>query len=155
METNPSRAHLRRFSIFLALAAAALLLPRQASAFVCLWDGSSNTNWATAANWSNCNSTTPQSGDTVTINSGGNQPSISTAATVGQITLGAGATLTVANGGALDAVERPDRRRKLHGGLGRHAQLELRHDRRRRIGHDPGGRDPEPRRAAMGRCRGR
>ena len=101
MGTNQSRAYLRRFSISLAFAAAALLLPRDASAFVCLWDGSSSTSWATAANWSNCNSTTPQASDTVTINSGGNQPSISTTATVGQITMGAGATLTVANGGAL------------------------------------------------------
>jgi hypothetical protein len=44
MGTNQSRASLRRFSISLALAAAALLLPREASAFACLWDGSSSTN---------------------------------------------------------------------------------------------------------------
>ena len=103
MGTNQSPAHLRRFSISLALAAAALLLPRQASAFTCVWDGSSSTNWATASNWAPaaCNFTTPQPGDTVTINSGGNQPSSPAGtATVGQITMGGGHAHR-GNGGAL------------------------------------------------------
>ena len=39
MGTNQSRAHLKRFSISLALAAAALLLPRQALAVACVWTG--------------------------------------------------------------------------------------------------------------------
>jgi hypothetical protein len=98
---RPAALRIPRFLIPIAFLAATLFLPQQAFGLACTWDGSSSTNWATAANWSNCGGAAPGQFDTATINSGGNQPSVSTAATIGQITTGAGAALTVASGGAL------------------------------------------------------
>src|SRR5450755_4429733 len=92
-----------RLFLFLAAGIAALLVPSHARAFACVWTGGTSTDWATAGNWSSCNGTTPQSGDTVTVNGGGNQPNIGNATnpTVSTVTLNSGATLTVGNGGSL------------------------------------------------------
>src|SRR5438132_9500750 len=78
----------------------------------CVWNDAT-ANWTTPGDWSNCNGTIPGSGDTVTIPVG--EPTLTTAATVGSVTIssptswdlvgsGAKAVVTgdVANAGALN-----------------------------------------------------
>src|SRR5947209_3490014 len=48
--------------------------------FTCTWTGSVNTDWSTAGNWSGCNSTVPQAGDTVSIGGAANQPTLAATA---------------------------------------------------------------------------
>lgn len=75
-----------------------------ASAATCTWNGSASTSWATSANWTSCNSTTPQSTDDVVINgSYTNAPTLDLsggAITIHSLSLGSSAssTLTVSNG---------------------------------------------------------
>ena len=58
------------------------------------WFGTTNTDWNTASNW--CNGVIPTSTTNVTINSGGNQPSIGTAGGLcNNISINTGATLTI------------------------------------------------------------
>ncbi len=59
-----------------------------------LWIGGTSTNWNTGSNW--CGGTVPTAATNVVILSGGsNQPSIGAAAFCNDITIGAGATLTI------------------------------------------------------------
>jgi MSHA biogenesis protein MshQ len=58
---------------------------------------STGGNWATAGTWASCNSTTPQSGDTVVINSG--TVILNTSATISGLTINGGA-LTVGSSNA-------------------------------------------------------
>ncbi|QQS59825.1 LamG domain-containing protein [Candidatus Peregrinibacteria bacterium] len=75
-----------------------------ASASSCTWNGTTSTDWATSTNWTNCNSTTPQSTDDVIINgSYTNPPTLNLsggAITINSLSLGSSAssTLTVSNG---------------------------------------------------------
>ncbi len=89
--------------IALLLAWTALAWPQKAAAFACQWTGATSTDWATASNWSSCNGTTPQSGDTVAIPSGGNQPVVGSGTSTGvsTVTVNTGASLTVASSGTL------------------------------------------------------
>ncbi|MFA6127960.1 MAG: choice-of-anchor L domain-containing protein [Bacteroidales bacterium] len=57
------------------------------------WTGSTSNDWNTASNW--CNSFLPISSTDVTIHSGGNQPAIGAAAVCNNLTINAGATLTL------------------------------------------------------------
>src|SRR5438876_1017956 len=74
--------------------------------FGCTWTGSVNTDWSTAGNWSGCNSTVPQAGDTVSIGGAANQPTLSatapSAGTLSTVTVSSGGTLTVTGGGTLN-----------------------------------------------------
>ena len=74
--------------------------------FTCTWTGSVNTDWSTAGNWSGCNSTVPQAGDTVSIGGAANQPTLSatapSAGTLSTVTVSSGGTLTVTGGGTLN-----------------------------------------------------
>ncbi len=74
---------------------------RAAPAATCTWTGNVSTDWATSGNWSSCQGggglDPPASGDTATINSGGNQPTISSAVTIAGLTLNTGATLTISS----------------------------------------------------------
>ena len=63
------------------------------------WDGSSSTDWNTAANWSN--NAVPTATDDVVIPNLGNDPVISGAFTINNIDLQSGTPLTVASGGSL------------------------------------------------------
>ncbi len=63
------------------------------------WDGSSSTNWNTAANWST--NTVPIATSNVIIPNVANDPVISGASTINNVDLAAGATLTVAGSGTL------------------------------------------------------
>ena len=89
--------------VALLVAVTALAWPQSAAAFACQWTGATSTDWATASNWTSCNATTPQSGDTVAIPSGGNQPIVGsgTSVSVSTVTVNTGATLTVASSGTL------------------------------------------------------
>jgi hypothetical protein len=65
-----------------------------------VWNGSVDTNWATAANWAPA--AVPTATDNVLIpGSPTNQPTVSTAQAVNHMVLGSGATLTTAAGGQL------------------------------------------------------
>ena len=70
----------------------------------CVWTGTSSTAWATNGNWSTCsgsgNAGPPASGDSVSIGSTTNQPSITTAVTIASLTL-ASDTLTLNTGASL------------------------------------------------------
>ncbi|MCP4349004.1 MAG: hypothetical protein GY795_26285, partial [Desulfobacterales bacterium] len=57
------------------------------------WTGSTDTDWHTESNWSMYS--VPTSSDNVGIPSGGNQPTISSAAVCSNLVIGTGATLTV------------------------------------------------------------
>jgi Carboxypeptidase regulatory-like domain len=74
--------------------------------FTCTWTGSVNTDWSTAGNWSGCNSTVPQAGDTVTIGGAANQPTLAATApgsgNLSSVTINSGGTLTVTGGGTLN-----------------------------------------------------
>ncbi len=80
-----------------------LLLTLTGSLYSQTWDGSTNTNWTTASNWST--NTVPGAGSTVVINNAAlpNQPRLTGNVTVQQITISAGIlnlngfTLTVSN----------------------------------------------------------
>ncbi|MDO7875776.1 DUF4394 domain-containing protein [Hymenobacter sp. ASUV-10] len=64
------------------------------------WNGSVSTDWGTAANWTP--NMVPMANSDVTIPSGTpNQPSVSNAQQARLVTINAGATLTLANGGTL------------------------------------------------------
>ena len=72
------------------------------------WNGSVNTDWNTAANWTNISgtaSTPPGTTDIVQIGTAAftNQPTISTAVNIKGITFGSvqAATLTIGSGGSL------------------------------------------------------
>ncbi len=76
-----------------------------ALAATCLWNGSSNTDWATAANWTTCNGIIPQPADSVTIPTGLlNYPTIATSVTILGVQINSGASVTVGTGGSLDVV---------------------------------------------------
>lgn len=81
------------------LAAIALLTVSTARADTCTWTGATSTAWKTTTNWSGCTTAPnyPDTGDTVTVNSGGNQPDILAADTIGLsgLTINSGATVTV------------------------------------------------------------
>ncbi len=64
-----------------------------------VWVGTTSADWNTASNW--CNGTLPTAATAVTINSGGNQPTISGSAFCNGITINTGATLTVSATGTL------------------------------------------------------
>src|SRR2546426_3705880 len=74
--------------------------------FGCTWTGSVNTDWSTAGNWSGCNSTVPQAGDTVGIGGAANQPTLTATApasgNLSSVTINSSGTLTVATGGSLN-----------------------------------------------------
>ena len=57
------------------------------------WSGATSTNWATTSNW--CDGIVPTATSNVFVNSGGNQPVISSSALCNNITLGSGSTLTI------------------------------------------------------------
>ena len=59
-----------------AIAAIALLTASTARGDACTWTGATSTEWKTPGNWSGCTTAPnyPDTGDTVTVNSGGNQP---------------------------------------------------------------------------------
>jgi len=63
------------------------------------WDGSSSTDWNTAANWST--NAVPTATDDVTIPNVANDPVMSTSQLIKDVVLEAGATLQVASGGTL------------------------------------------------------
>jgi hypothetical protein len=64
------------------------------------WNGSVSTDWGTAANWTP--NMVPMANSDVTIPSGtSNQPAVSNAQQARLVTINAGATLTLANGGIL------------------------------------------------------
>jgi len=47
----------------------ALMVPHaSATPFTCVWTGATDTHFNTAGNWSSCNSTVPQNGDTISFN---------------------------------------------------------------------------------------
>src|SRR2546422_9565777 len=74
--------------------------------FGCTWTGSVNTDWSTAGNWSGCNSTVPQAGDTVSIGGAANQPTLAATApasgNLSAVTINSGGIFTVATRGTLN-----------------------------------------------------
>lgn len=81
----------------LYLVALLFALPAFAFATAKTWTGTTSTAWGTPGNWSP--SGVPGSADAVTINSGGNQPAISTeTVTITSLTISSGATLTITGG---------------------------------------------------------
>lgn len=62
----------------------------------CQSNGTGGGNWNTASTWSNCNSTTPQSADTVTILNG-DTVTLDTDSTITSLTIDNGGTLTTDN----------------------------------------------------------
>src|SRR5438132_10042673 len=96
-----SRSATKKAVVFVAVAFAILLMTGSASAVTCSWNGLLSTDWATIGNW-DLPCTTPGAGDTVTIGSATNQPTISSAVgSVGAITINSGGTLTIATGGSI------------------------------------------------------
>lgn len=85
--------------------------PPNATLATCTWTGSTSTDWSDPGNWSNCNSSQPQAGDTVIVPTAANQPTITTTApttgAVSTITVNSGGKLTVATGGALNTNSGP------------------------------------------------
>ncbi|PKL30743.1 hypothetical protein CVV43_05480, partial [Candidatus Saccharibacteria bacterium HGW-Saccharibacteria-1] len=99
---------LRGLIILLLVVASSLALvfsnfnkPSNVYAASITWTGSTSTDWGTATNWSS--GTVPTEEDSVTINSGGNQPTINLgggSVTIASLSIGSSATstLTFANG---------------------------------------------------------
>jgi hypothetical protein len=76
-------------------------------ALTCDWTGAVDTDWANPGNWNNCGGGVPGAADTAAITSVANQPSVTTAAPVGGLTLGSGTTLTIASGGGNLSLDGP------------------------------------------------
>ncbi|MBL4568860.1 MAG: LamG domain-containing protein, partial [Flavobacteriaceae bacterium] len=64
------------------------------------WTGGTSTVWTTDTNWSGTSPLTTKT-QTVVINSGSNDPSITTEVNIGRLTVGVGAELTIQIGGTL------------------------------------------------------
>ena len=81
-----------------------LVFPKISKAYTCTWTGTTSTAWATATNWSGCNSTIPQTTDDVVINTAvANQPIVDLSAgskTIKSLSIGSSlaSTLTFSNG---------------------------------------------------------
>lgn len=87
--------HLVRSSL-LAVTVLACAIPRVPGQAVMIWDGSSSTTWATAANWDL--NATPGSADTARFNAATNNPNVNAPAAIGRIDFAAGAALTEISG---------------------------------------------------------
>ena len=88
-------------SVVLAIGLGLLSMPRPAMAAACVWTGNTSTDWAATGNWSSCQgdgTASPAADDTVTINSGGNQPTIGADVTIAGLTLNTGSTVTINSG---------------------------------------------------------
>jgi len=88
-------------SVALVVGLGLLSMPRPAMAAACVWTGNTSTDWAATGNWSSCQgdgTAPPAADDTVTINSGGNQPTIGADVTIAGLTLNTGSTLTINSG---------------------------------------------------------
>src|SRR5208282_4040209 len=76
----------------------------EAANFTCSWNDAA-ANWATVVDWSTCNSTFPNNvgGNTydATISQGG--PTLTTAITIGNVTVNSGGTLGLSGGTIIDA----------------------------------------------------
>lgn len=66
-----------------------------------VWEGTTSINWETGANWGE-SITPPDDFVSITINSGANQPVLSTPITVKDLNIAENAILTLENGGSID-----------------------------------------------------